>query len=75
MTTEGENMDKSDQSQSQDDSQPPFSWRRTVPLLAVAWAIGAVPIYLKEPGAPLWVPLVIGGIVGVIVVGMTVRIF
>ena len=54
---------------------PPFSWRRTCLLLLVAWAVGSFLTWKTAPHLP-W-PLIglVGLIGGVVIVGLTLRIF
>jgi len=57
------------------DSLPSFRWKRTLLLLAASWAIGYLAISYSSPEMPTIGKAIVGFVVGVIVVGMSARIF
>jgi hypothetical protein len=57
------------------DSLPPFNWRRTLLLLAVSWLVGTLWMFYIAPEQAWWANVLIGLVVGVLTVGVFVRIF
>ena len=58
-----------------EDDLPPFNWRRTLVLLLVAWGAGSLMVWNTSPELS-WPLIAVGGFfVGIVAVGLWVRIF